>query len=538
MPRKKNSAKTAKKTAKKRGRKPNNQVKTKKLPDKSFKVLMVATEVAPYVTIGGESQVVSYLSKAHVELGQEVAVFLPKFGFLDEEKYKIKMLHKGLKVPTDDETTPFLICNVKTAIHPENPKVKIYFLENQEYYEKRANVYNYSDDHTRFALLARGALEFIKTGTFVPDIVHCHDWHTGLVPNYLKTVYKKDAVLSKISCVFTIHNLAYQTSGFDPKYVSELEYDDGKSDVASLFSERLNTQNFLKRGLIYADAVNTVSKTYSREILTPDFGAGLDKLLLELKGKLFGIVNGIDYGEFDPATDKLIETNFDLKSLKLRIENKRALQKEFDLTIDENLFLLGSVGRLDQQKGVDLMITVLRHLLNNFNIQFVQVGGGDGWLSEQLQQLQQDFPDKVGVHPYTNFTLPRSIFAGSDALLQPSRFEPCGITQIEAMRYGSVPIVRKVGGLNDTVENFDSIKKRGNGFVFNDFDEFAFYGIVVRAMEIFNNKPLWKIVQQNAMKSDYSWEFSAREYIKLYERSFMLKNKKNPQEIAIENLLS
>lgn len=509
--------------------------KTKKKNNK-YKVMTVATEVAPYVNVGGVSRVISHLSKALTKLNHEVAIFIPKFGFLDEEKYKLKMVVEGLKVPTDDENNPELICNVKTTNHLENQNIKIYFLENQEYYEKRANVYNYSDDPTRFALLSRGALEFIRTKTFVPDIVHHHDWQTGLVSNYLKTVYKKDKILSKITSVFTIHNLAYQ-GVFDPQYVSELDYDDGKSAVASFFVDRINTQNFMRRGILYADIINTVSRTYSREILTPEFGAGLDSLLLELKGKLFGIVDGIDYDEFNPETDNLIEQNYSVKKLDLRVENKRALQKEFDLKVDESKFLMGFVGRLDQQKGVDLMVSVLHKVLKNFDVQFVQVGGGDGWIAEQLRNLKETFPEKVGIHPYPNFTLPRMLFAGTDVFLQPSRFEPCGITQIEALRYGSIPIVRKVGGLNDTVEDFDSAKGRGNGFVFEEFDDFALFGQIVRAMEIYRNKKLWKVLMTNAMKSDYSWGFSAKEYIKLYERGIKFKNKKDPQEKSIEYLI-
>ncbi|PJA87162.1 MAG: starch synthase [Candidatus Moranbacteria bacterium CG_4_9_14_3_um_filter_42_9] len=482
----------------------------------AMKILMVATEASPFVSVGGAAQVVNHLSKALELSGNEVAVFIPKFGFISEEKYQLTALYEGLKVPTGDEQNPYLMCNIKTAEFPS--KVKAYFLENQEYYEKRANVYGYSDDPTRWALLSRGVLEFIRLKIFIPDIIHCNDWHTGLVCNYLKSDYANDPVLSKIAAIYTIHNLAFQGM-FDHKHVSELDYDDGKSLVAPFFDNRLKTQNFMKRGILYSDVVSTVSKSYSKEILTPEFGEGLDKLLLELKGKIFGIVNGIDYEEMNPATDSLIEKNYDINSIGTREVNKKALQKEFDLPEDSKALLLGFVGRLDNMKGVDLLLNTMEYVLRDYPIQFVQIGGGDGGLVEMLHQLKNKYPKSVGIHPYPNFTLPRLVFAGADCVVYPSRFEPCGIVQIEAMRYGAVPIVRKVGGLSDTVVDFDSGTLEGTGFVFSHFDEYALYGQIVRAYENYRNKPLWLKLQKNAMKADFSWFYSAREYVKLYEKA-------------------
>lgn len=488
---------------------------------------MVATEASPYVSVGGAAQVMGHLSKALSHTENEVAVFIPKFGFIDEEKFNIHTVYEGLNVPTGDESTPYLVCNIKSTVN--SCGVTFYFLENQEYYEKRANVYGYSDDPTRWALLSAGVLEFIRTGIFVPDILHCNDWHTGIVPQLLKTTYSKDPNLAKITTVFTIHNIAYQGM-FDHRHVAELDYDDGRSNVAAFFDPRLVKQNFMKRGIIYADAVNTVSRTYSREILTSEFGEGLDKLLLELKGKIFGIVNGIDYEELNPATDSLIEKNYDIDTIAARRENKLALQKEFDLPLHPDTMLFGFVGRLDGMKGVDLLIRSMSYMLRDFNVQFVQVGGGDGGLGEMLRSLKNRFPAKVGIHPYPNFTLPHLVFAGADAIVYPSRFEPCGIVQLEAMRYGAIPIVRKVGGLADTVTDFNSSTHEGTGFVFSPFDEYALYGQLVRSFEIFHNKSLWNKLQNNAMKTDFSWGFSAKEYSKLYERAVLLKNRTNPRE--------
>lgn len=480
---------------------------------KKHKILMVAAEASPYANVGGFASVVNYLSKALVAQGHDVRIFMPKFGFIDEEKYKIKPFFEGLKIPTSDEDLPELICNVKTAT--SDAGVVTYFLENMEYYEKRANVYGYSDDPTRWALLSRGALEFIKTGEFVPDIIHCNDWHTGTLPNYVKTLYAKDHIFDNIATVFTIHNLAYQ-GVFDHNNMAALDFDDGRSKVAHFFDERLNKQNFMRRGIMYADVVNTVSKTYSKEILTAEYGEGLDKVLLEVREKLFGIVNGIDYEAYNPATDRLIEQNYDIRSIGMREKNKLALQKEFDLPIDPDVPLLGFVGRLDGQKGIDMMVSTLTHVLEDFDAQFVQVGGGDSWLAGLLTELKEKFPDKVGIHPYPNFTLPKLVFAGTDMFLYPSRFEPCGLTQLEAMRYGSVPIVRKIGGLADTVENFDVKTLKGNGFVFTKFNEFSLFGQIIRGIELYRNKEVWRKLQKNAMSSDFSWNVSAVEYTKLY----------------------
>lgn len=486
-----------------------------------LKILLVAVESSPYARVGGVAAVVSSLATSLNDLGHDARVFIPKFGFIDENLYRTEMVLENLKVPTDDPNVPYLECNVKK--HVRNG-LTTYFLENMEYYELRANVYGYTDDPIRWALLNRGALEFVLNGDFLPNIIHCNDWQGGILPNYLKTTYQSNIKLAKVSSVFTIHNLKFQGM-FDPKNVSEMDLDDGWSDIASFFDPRLLKQNFMRRGVVYADMVSTVSKSYAKEITTPEFGEGLDKLLLELRGKVHGIVNGIDYREMDPLRDTLLERNYDIRSIDLRSYNKETLQKEFDLEVNKDIPVLGFVGRLDPQKGVDLMVSVLEKVLKRYDIQFIQVGGGDGWLVDLLQNLKGSFPGKVGVYPYPNFTLPRLIFGGSDIILYPSRFEPCGVAQLEAMRYGAIPLVRNIGGLRDTVTEFDAATARGTGFVFNDFDEFALYGEIIRALEVYKNPALWRKLQINAMKTDFSWGHSAKEYEKLYLRALSAKDK-------------
>ncbi|OGC49943.1 hypothetical protein A2716_01040 [candidate division WWE3 bacterium RIFCSPHIGHO2_01_FULL_40_23] len=503
-----------------------------------LKVLIVAAESSPFAAVGGFSRVIEALSTALRKTGHEARVFLPKFGFIDEEKYELEMVFADLAVPTGDEATPNLICNVKKCVLPSG--VTVYFLENMEYYEKRANVYGYSDDPTRWALLSRGALEFLKRlpeteefldDDFYPDVIHCNDWHTGVLPNYLSSYYNNDPKLSKVASLLTIHNLYYQGL-FDPQNISELDFDDGKSDVAPFFSEALNKQNFMKRGIIYSDAVNTVSPTYSKEILTQEFGAGLDRLLLEVRSKVYGVLNGLDTESFDPATDKVIEKNYDAFSLEQRTANKVAVQKEYNIAVSDEIPLIGFVGRLDQQKGIDLIVPAMKYLIKDFGVQFVQVGGGDLTYTEQFRELKSAFPKNVGLHLLPNFTLPRLIFAGCDMILYPSKFEPCGIVQLEAMRYGAIPIVRKVGGLADSVENFDPKTHKGTGFVFEDYDVIAFYGQLVRAVESFKHKEVWRVIQKNAMRKDFSWNKSAKEYAKIYRRAMEFHKKSSVSHVS------
>jgi starch synthase len=497
-------------------------------PERKLKILMVGAEAMPYAKVGGFSSVILYLSKALYEQGHDVRIFMPKFGFIDQQNnYDLEMLVEGLQVPTDNDVEPYLTCNVK--MHKNQYGITTYFLENMEYYEKRNNVYGYSDDPIRWGLLCRGALEFIKKAIFLPDVVHTNDWHSGLVSNYIKTSYKTDNQIAKIATLHTIHSIAHQ-GHIVPQNVSELEYDDGQSGIPSLFDTKFLNLNFMRRGIINSDAVNTVSKTYAKEILTEEFGEGLDKLLLEVRSKLFGIVNGIDYEEFDPSTDKYIQVNYSVTNLHRRLKNKLALQDEMDLPVDENIPVFGFVGRLDYQKGVDLLVNTLEHALKEFNMQFVQVGGGDSSLVDMLKDLKQKYPQKVGIHTYPNFLLPRLFFAGTDVMLYPSRFEPCGIVQLEAMRYGSIPLVRKVGGLVDTVFDFDSISLEGTGFILKEFSEMSLMGQIARVLELYKNKPLWLRLQQNAMRQDYSWNYSAKEYVKLYLRAIDLHAKPYPKE--------
>jgi len=496
-----------------------------------MKVLFVSAEVAPYSTVGGLSQVSYFLSKALKKRGVDIRVFTPKYGIINNEQYPIKRTIQGLRIPTDEsEESPNpkeLICNICTPVHAAKNDPKVYFLENMEYYEKRANVYSYSDDHIRFGLLSRGALEFIKTKEFVPDLIHCNDWHTGYLVNYLRDNYESDPVLRKIAVLFSIHNL-YQ-GVFDFDHASEMDFDDGKSKLASFYSDRFYKQNALKRGVIYADIVNTVSETYSREILTEEYGGRLSNLFKELRGKIYGVLNGLDYNDFNPRTDKIIKQNYGLSGLKLKKENKIDLQKEFNLKVDLETPILAYEGRLTSQKGLDLIIKTIEFILEETGVQFIVMGPGEDQYVDFFQKLEKKYPGQVGTHLMKNFALPRKIFAGADMILMPSKYEPGGIVALEAMRYGCVPIVRETGGLADSVTNFDYRSNKGTGFTFKRFTELSFLTAVIRAIETYKNREVWQKIVLRAMRQDFSWDQTAKQYLELYEKA--IKTRKEILEL-------
>jgi starch synthase len=485
------------------------------------KVLFVSAEVAPFSSVGGLSQVAYFLPRALFKKGLDLRIFTPKYGTISEKKFALRTVVENLEVPTGEgPNSPYptkLICNVKTLAETKKSEPIIYFLENMEYFEKRANVYGYSDDHIRFALMSQGALQFVKTGYFIPEIIHGNDWHSGYLIDYLRQKYANCPKFKKIATIFSIHNL-YQ-GNFDFKHASEMDFDDGKSQLAPFYSERFFKQNSLKRGIIYADLVNTVSETYAREMQTEEYGNGLHLLFKELRGKLYGVLNGLDYADFNPATDKIIKKNYSLANLSDRRENKIDLQKQFNLKIDPNIPILAFEGRLDEQKGLELIMETIDFLLSELEVQFVILGIGDNKYREFFDDLEKRYPEKVGTHLIRDFVLPRKIFAGADIILLPSKYEPGGIIAMEALRYGCIPVVRATGGLSDIVADFDTQKISGTGFTFKKFTREGFLVAVVRALETYKNKAVWQKIMREGMRQDFSWNKVAEKYANLYQRA-------------------
>lgn len=483
--------------------------------EKGLKILFVASEAAPFVKVGGLGEVMNSLPRALRKLGHDARVLTPKYATIDLEKFPLETEINNIKVESGDKDPYGILVSNILRFTGADGGIN-YFLENMEYYEKRANVYGYSDDTIRWVLLSKATLEFIKQSKWRPDVIVASDWQTGFIPNLVHTDYKDDPILSKIPVVFSIHNLKFQGM-FDPRFVSEMDYDSGQSPITDFFDYRTNKLSGMRRGIMFADVVNTVSPMYAREILTEEFGEGLDKLLNERKGRLFGILNGINMESLNPETDRDLVSNYSVKSIEKRKDNKAALQKQFGLPTDEKTFVMGIVSRMDSQKGFDIITQMMEPLMQNINFQFVIVGDGDTTYRVYFEKLKEKYPDRVGIHFGYDARIPRLIFGGADTALIPSKYEPCGLVQMEAMRYGCVPIVRKVGGLADSVDDFTPEEETGTGFVFEKYDPFSLTIAVIRATELYRQKKEWEKLIKRAMVKDFSWEKSAQEYVKLFE---------------------
>ncbi|MEI8337786.1 MAG: glycogen/starch synthase [bacterium] len=486
---------------------------------KSLKILFVATEAAPFARVGGMGSVMHDLPVALANLGNDVRIFIPKYLGVGDGMKLVNEI-SDLKVPTNNkEKDEFLNCNVWKWVTEgkKEDSVTAYFLDNQEYFGSRANIYGYADDPLRWAILSKGALEFLKFSSWMPDIIVSNDWHTGFLPNYLKLDYKEIPKFKDVSSIFCIHNLHFQ-GNFRHKYAEEKDLDDGVLALPAFEDPKLLQINGMRRGIMYSDAINTVSPTYAKEILTPELGEGLDKLLNERKENLFGIINGIDYKVWGIPADKLLASTFSVNDLEKRIKNRIKLAKDLNLEINNETFVIGILSRMSAQKGFDLLNPVLESLLRELDIALVVVGEGDPRYMEFFNELAQKFPKKVSVNFRFDAYLPHLVFAGVDSVLIPSKFEPSGLTQMEAMHYGAVPIVRKTGGLADTVVDYTQENKESNGFVFTKFDSFSMLISIMRAFENFRNKSVWTKLQKAGMQRDFSWNRSAKEYMKLFEK--------------------
>lgn len=503
-----------------------------------MKILFLSAEVGPFVSVGGLSQVCYFLPRALAKKGNDVRIFTPKFGTMDptpsmttlgasktRKKWKLREEIMGIHVPMGEQSNPNdLICNIK-SYQKSTKEVKTYFLENREYYELRANVYGYKDDHLRFMLLCKGCLEWLliqkKTkNAWFPDLIHLNDWHTGYFADLARRNPRYKEVLKKVTIGLTIHNFMHQ-GNYDFRYCDPKERDNGSQPLRPLNDEKLITQNALLRAIKFSDAITTVSPTHAIEVLSPEYGVGLEGVLREERDKLSGILNGLDMEEFNPATDPFIFKHFTKKTFEeSRSKNKLALQKEFGLPSDPGSFLVAFSGRLTAQKGVTILIEAMEHLLSEYpKVQLIVMGGGEDAYRQILNDLAKSYPKQVGLHLLSNFKLPRKIFAGADAVLLPSLFEPGGIVALEALRYGAVPIVRRTGGLNDIVEDFDPKTEEGNGFSFVNKDAWALYGAIVATMITHNNSKLWNKLVVNCLSQDFSWEMVSREYREWYLRA-------------------
>ncbi|WP_195990088.1 glycogen synthase GlgA [Clostridium sp. D53t1_180928_C8] len=472
-----------------------------------MKVLFAASEAHPFIKTGGLGDVMGALPKSLIKLGVDVRVVIPKYkNIKDELKQKLQFV-KWFTVPVGWRNQ---YCGV---FQYQYQGVIYYFIDN-EYYFNRDGLYGYFDDGERFAFFNRAVLEFIKQIDWQPDLINCNDWQTGMVPVLLNLEYKKEQFYSKIKTVFSIHNLLFKGS-FSPKILPELfGYD--YMPLANGSVELDGAVSFLKGGLNYCDQITTVSKTYAEEIKTSQYGEGLDGFLRSRSYYLMGIVNGIDYEEFNPQDDKFIFKNFNVNSIDNKVQNKLALQRELGLPQKKDTPMIGLISRLTHQKGCDLIVNMIDRLLQK-DIQLVILGTGDYWYEETFKNLQYRYPDKVSANIKFDNTLAHKIYAATDMFLMPSLFEPCGLGQLIALRYGSIPIVRETGGLKDTISPYNKYNGVGNGFGFKNFNSNELMQIMEYALTIYNDKNAWNNIIRQAMNSDNSWEKSAMQYKWLYE---------------------
>ncbi|MFH1867437.1 MAG: glycogen synthase GlgA [Candidatus Omnitrophota bacterium] len=456
-----------------------------------MKILFCSSEVVPFAKTGGLADVAGALPMALENQGHEVRITIPKYKMVKEQK-DIATIGKNIKV---------------------------HFIKNNRLY-MRDGIYgdqkgDYPDNLERFAYYCRETLELMKREGFKPDIIHGNDWQTGLMPVYLKTIYKDDPFFKETKTVLTIHNLAY-TGSFEKKQWQKTGLDESLFSVDGL--EYYGKFSLLKGGLIFSDILTTVSPTYAKEIQTEEFGCGMEGILRRRSEDLYGVLNGIDYSLWDPAVDKLIYKNYSAKSIEGKLINKQKLISEMGMKLQKkDSPLIGTVGRLAGQKGYNILADIIDELCS-LDIGFVLLGTGEEKIHKTFEQIAKKYKKKVSINLRFDASLAQKIYAASDMFLMPSRYEPCGLGQLICFKYATVPVVRKTGGLADTVFEFNKKTQEGNGFVFDKFDSMELLKTVKRALVLYTDKPKWNKLIKKIAGYDYSWNKSAVEYSRLYKK--------------------
>lgn len=485
-----------------------------------MRIVFIASECSPLAKVGGLADVVGSLPKALLGLGLEVKIIIPNYGTIDKKQFPQEKIAGG-EIFYKEKLEKFEVFRTNLA-DAHKKEIDIFLIShpllssNGIYLSADATVKGV-EEVERFAFFSQSALEFLKEWNFSPDIIHCHDWHTALIPDLLKVKYANVDKLKKAAVVLTIHNMGEAYQGIADFSILRVLDMDEEHWSGGIRDERPEEINFLQRGILGADVLNTVSPQYAKEILTEEFGGKLSRYLRERKERLFGILNGIDYEVFDPRKDPTIWQNYDISTWpKGKLANKVKLEEKLGLAHDGKL-LIGMVSRLDKQKGFDILLPVLPQILNS-GAKVITLGAGSPYYEDQWQELCRKYSLSTSCNLRFDPILANQIYAGADCFLMPSRFEPCGLGQMIAMRYGTIPIVRDVGGLHDTVIN------RRTGFVFKDYSSESLLAAVGEALNTFKNKEKWARMVEEAQRQDFSWTRSAREYLKLYERALKLHN--------------
>ena len=469
------------------------------------KVLFAVSESAPFLKSGGLGEVIYSLSKEMRKLGLDARVILPKYSDIP---YDYQRNMEKLNALTVDVGWRKQYCGIE---YLEKEGVPFYFIDN-EYYFKRTGMYGYYDEAERFAFFSRAVIDSLEYIDFLPDVIHCHDWHTGMIAPMIRIDYPQ---YNDIKTIFTIHNLYYQ--GVFPSEIWE--------DLLGFRTEELNASglefyggvSFMKGGLNYSDIITTVSHNYAEEIKTPLYGERLDDILRAKDDKLFGIENGIDYSIYNPSSDPYIFKKYDEETFDLKVLNKLRLQEELGLNVGERIPLIGMVTRLVKQKGLDLVLIKMEDIVRK-GAQVVILGTGDKHYEEMLYEFNNRYPKDISVKILFNDRVAHKIYAASDIFLMPSLFEPCGLGQMIASKYGSIPVVRETGGLKDTVIPYNEFTGEGTGFGFKNYNADELNDTIGYALKLYNNKDVWRRIMYSAMRLDNSWQKSSNEYKKLYEK--------------------
>ncbi|MBI5675352.1 MAG: glycogen synthase GlgA [Nitrospirae bacterium] len=477
-----------------------------------MKALIASSEVVPFAKTGGLADVAGTLVNELKKAGVDAGIILPFYKSIKQaaSDLGIMPLNKEIAVPLGNEIEKGRLWKGRTSEGAD-----AYFIENDKFYD-RDGLYgtpegDYPDNASRFIFYSRGVIEAMKALGLNADIIHCNDWQTGLIPVYLKTIYRDE--FPKTATIMTVHNLGYQ--GIFPRLdmpLTGLGWEMFHMEALEFYGKL----NLLKGGLLFADVITTVSKTYAKEIQTPEYGFGLENVLNNRSSDLYGIINGIDYSEWQPWKDKLIPAKYNKKNLSGKAECKKRLQIECGLP-EDNSPLIGMVTRLSSQKGLDLVAEAAEGIVES-GAQLVILGIGEEHFHEILSRLQAKYSRNISLTIGFDNMLAHKIYAGSDIFLMPSLYEPCGLGQLIALRYGTIPVARRTGGLNDTIAEYDFSLGSGTGFLFDMYSQDQMLSAIKLAVETFKDKKRWEQVQHNAMSQDFSWHKSAKEYIALYKK--------------------
>ncbi len=487
------------------------------MPWHKYKIAFISAEVDPFSKSGGLADVARSLPKALKRQGYQVIVITPFYAkSIDAEKFNLKKIKEDIEIKIDKNNRQ-KISVWQGELMDDLP---IYFIENKKYFGQRKELYGSGRENHRFMLFNLAVLKLLIKLRFKADIIHCQDWHTGLIPYYLKNDFKKSEVLKNTATVFTIHNLTFQL-GSNWWEIPEEKRDDGRSKLPDFESDDVEYINFAKRAILNADVINAVSERYAEEIMTKDFGQDLHRVLKNRSDRVFGIVNGIDYKDYNPRNDPGLYRNFDYYSTNIKKKNKKYLQKKLSLPENGEIPMFCMTSRIAEQKGFDL-IKDIADIIFRFNLQLIIMGDGEEKMIEHLKNLQKDYPKKLVYLPF-DFKLETSLYAGSEFNLIPSRFEPCGLTQMKGMRYGCIPIARHVGGYVDTVSDYDPKYKSGNGFTFKKYDSRAMIVAIARALELYHREKELQALSEKIMRQSFSWEYPARKYTDLFSKALAVK---------------